>query len=285
MYYGERTAAQPLRISLDGVNNDGESGEGDNVTSDVEEVIGGAGNDRIIGSSAANAISSGDGDDVIIGGGGGNVIVAGDGNDVVEARDGVQDSIDCGPGSDTAIVDELDIVSGCETVQASREFQSDVDADGVAAPADCNDRDPSIRPGAEDVPHNGIDEDCSGADTILPIARGSVVYAFRTTRGVTRVIKLDIVRAVAGTRVEMKCKGSRCPFKTKSLRVTQSSSRLRLAKYFKGRAQRSRGLVEIRVIEPERQGRVVRFRMRSKLAPSRSQRCLPPGATRPVFCP
>ena len=41
------------------------------------------------------------------------------GNDVIYARDGEQDTIDCGVGEDKAVVDKIDIVSNCETVDAA----------------------------------------------------------------------------------------------------------------------------------------------------------------------
>ena len=42
----------------------------------------------------------------------------------------------------------------------------DADLDGFTAPADCNDANAAIHPGAADIADNGIDEDCSGADTV-----------------------------------------------------------------------------------------------------------------------
>ena len=42
----------------------------------------------------------------------------------------------------------------------------DVDGDGASTPADCDDRNAAIRPGAPDVLDNGVDEDCSGADGV-----------------------------------------------------------------------------------------------------------------------
>ncbi|MBN2197118.1 MAG: sulfatase-like hydrolase/transferase [Polyangiaceae bacterium] len=44
---------------------------------------------------------------------------------------------------------------------------TDHDADGVSSRfggGDCDDSDPAVRPGADDLPGNGVDEDCTGSD-------------------------------------------------------------------------------------------------------------------------
>jgi hypothetical protein len=54
--------------------------------------------------------------------------------------------------------------SGAYTLGVAFAENLDVDRDGIRKPTDCNDLDPAIRPGAVDVPDDGVDQNCSGAD-------------------------------------------------------------------------------------------------------------------------
>ena len=88
--YRDRTV--PVTVYLDGFGNDGQSGEGDLVRTDVENVAGGSGNDGIVGSAAANRLVGGFGDDIVDGAAGDDVIVAEptpDGADRVTGGDGI----------------------------------------------------------------------------------------------------------------------------------------------------------------------------------------------------
>jgi Ca2+-binding RTX toxin-like protein len=69
VYYGSRT--KPLTLDLDGVKgDDGEKGEKDTISAEVEELIGGAGKDTLTGNAKANAIYGQADNDVIRGGAG-----------------------------------------------------------------------------------------------------------------------------------------------------------------------------------------------------------------------
>jgi Ca2+-binding RTX toxin-like protein len=82
---------------------------------------GGTGADRIEGGIGQDVITGGPGKDTLFGEGDGNYCGIYEckipfGNDTINARDGEADQIDCGVGTDTAIVDALDTVANCEKV-------------------------------------------------------------------------------------------------------------------------------------------------------------------------
>ena len=56
----------------------------------------------------------------------------------------------------------LGTMTACDAGGA--EFVPDNDGDGFLATDDCDDDDPSINPEAEDIPGDGIDQDCDGED-------------------------------------------------------------------------------------------------------------------------
>ena len=112
-------------------------GEGDDVLTgggSDDQLHGGPGNDRVFGEDGQDVVAGGDGDDYIVGGPGVDRFWGEDvdacipsscasGQDRIEARDGNQEMIDCGPGTDSAVVDanevirnDLDLSNQCESV-------------------------------------------------------------------------------------------------------------------------------------------------------------------------
>ena len=80
-------------------------------------VRGDKGDDRLKGGRGNDKISGGAGDDSIDAGKGTNTVSGGTGDDRISAKNGRKDRIKCGAGKDSARVDRIDSVSGCETVR------------------------------------------------------------------------------------------------------------------------------------------------------------------------
>jgi bla regulator protein BlaR1 len=114
-----------------GTNGDDEyRGTGDDETIEgragADRLSGGGGADLIRGGAGADVIRGGSGSDELHGGAGADVIRSGAGHDVIEAgagsdtvyswSDGQPDRVDCGDGTDRAVVDSTDSTLRCEEV-------------------------------------------------------------------------------------------------------------------------------------------------------------------------
>jgi Ca2+-binding RTX toxin-like protein len=86
-------------------------------TAGRDRLDGRGGNDVLWGLGGVDILLGGAGNDRLIGGAGKDQLLGGAGNDRLEARDHARDVVNCGPGKDTAVVDRVDVVRGCELVK------------------------------------------------------------------------------------------------------------------------------------------------------------------------
>lgn len=108
--YGARQFA--IRVTLGtGTLDDGAVDEGDTVIR-IEDLLGGWGNDVLVGDQFSNRISGSYGDDTLTGGLGSDVLAGDVGSDVLDLRDGVSgnDRGDGGDQVDTATRDPRDVL-------------------------------------------------------------------------------------------------------------------------------------------------------------------------------
>ena len=101
VFYVDHGTAHPIVADLDGATgDDGATGEGDTIASDMEALGGSDGNDWLVGNNAVNTIYGGGGDDIIVGYGDNDDLLGEAGNDYLFGGDG-NDRIWGDAGNDT----------------------------------------------------------------------------------------------------------------------------------------------------------------------------------------
>jgi Putative metal-binding motif len=163
---------------------------------------------------------------------------------------------------------------------AAKPAPVDADGDGFFAGQDCDDANPAVRPGAAEVPGNGIDENCDGTDPPLErIASGVSTQWIVRGRRVT-LARMRVRDVPAGGTAELRCRGRRCPVR----RIRAKRPTVDLAKKVGRRRFHAGQTIEVRITAPGRIGKVVRYRLRPRRAPTGRPLCLPPGSAKPRRC-
>lgn len=228
--YSLYTGGIGVTLGTDGNGGDGES---DDLRADVE---------RVVGTPVGDDLTAGPFPSSLAGGGGG---------DTLHARNGVTDGVDCGGGTDVAVVDFNDAVSGCETVD--RAAEPDGDGDGSPVSADCDDGNAAVRPGATEIPGNGRDDDCTGGDAAAP--QPPVVEAATAAKVRKGRFRRLAVIGPNGATVSIRCLGKRkrCPKGTLSLTIGDGL-RVAVPKRYRSKRLKRGATIEITVTAPGTRG-------------------------------
>jgi hypothetical protein len=176
-------------------------------------------------------------------------------------------------------VPENGVDENCDGRDAER---LDRDGDNFNRPQDCRDDNPGINPGAFDVPANGVDENCDGRDAAAQLTRATYDWGV-APNGLT-LIELR-VRAPAGTRVTISCRGRRC-FRRRSF-VTRRSGNVNVLKRIpRNRRKRTHGsTLTLQLTQPNTIGKRLRLTFRRNRKTRSRQFCLAPNTNRRTDCP
>ncbi len=108
-----------------------------------------------------------------------------------------------------------------------------------------------------------------------------LVIGGRVAGSTTSISSFEIIRVPRGSTVSTACTGKGCPYRKSKLK-TRKSTTVRLPKL--ERPLRAGLMIVVTVRNGNKIGKYTRLRTRSGAAPSRVDRCVLPGSSKPVAC-
>jgi hypothetical protein len=245
----------PVTVTLDGQPNDGAGGEGDDA--EVENIIGGHGDDTLTGDANSNVIEGGDGSDLIDGGAGADQLFGEDGLDTIRAQDGFVDRVDCGGGLDGVTGDDFDIVENCETDTHSSVLQPP----------------PIVRIAPPPAP-------------ALQVFDTAIVGRYTAGSKSTSIHELEITHLQTKAKVTVTCKagGKSCPFKgARSFSATRATFDVRKA--LKLKTVKPGVVLAIVLSSGDHITRTTTVTFSKRKTPKLSVSCARPASTKRIACP